>query len=81
MRIQLKNILIGLVKQIVSSTTKKKEDSFSIFFFLGPMEYLRGKRLWLFPKKDEHVNNHEKIPNAGPTAGIWRSGIVGRRRR
>jgi hypothetical protein len=50
------------------------------------MEYLRGKRFWLFGKKDEHSNNHKIMPNAhelphSPSQGIWRSGIVGRRRR
>jgi len=56
------------------------------FFSLGPMEYLRGKRFWLFGKKDEHKNKHEIMSNAhelshSPSQGIWRSGIVGRRRR
>jgi hypothetical protein len=50
------------------------------------MEYLRGKRFWLFTKKDEHIHNHDPISNAGTSPGsfsqgIWRSGIVGRRRR
>lgn len=50
------------------------------------MEYLRGKRFWLFTKKDEQGLNQEVIPNAGSlpnslSQGIWRSGIVGRRRR
>jgi len=50
------------------------------------MEYLRGKRFWLFTKKDEHGHNHETNPNTGTSPGsfgqgIWRSGIVGRRRR
>ncbi len=51
------------------------------------MEYLRGKRFWFFPKKDEqHDNVHETVSNvrASPNPlshGIWRSGILGRRRR
>jgi len=48
------------------------------------MEYLRGKRFWLFTKKDEHGNNHQTMHSAGASSssvgqGIWRSGIVGRR--
>ncbi len=59
---------------------------FSIYSHIGPMEYLRGKRFWLFTKKDEHAHNHETNPNTGTSPGsfgqgIWRSGIVGRRRR
>lgn len=50
------------------------------------MEYLRGKRFWLFTKKDDHGHHYEPIPSVGASTGtlsqgIWRSGIVGRRRR
>jgi hypothetical protein len=48
------------------------------------MEYLRGKRFWLFTKKDEHVNDIIPSVRASPgslSQGIWRAGIVGRRRR
>ncbi len=49
------------------------------------MEYLRSKRFWLFAKKDEAGMRAELIPpnNAHQnslTQGLWRSGIVGRRR-
>jgi hypothetical protein len=55
-------------------------------FSIGPMEYLRGKRFWLFTKKDEHTVNQEAAPSVSASSnslhqGIWRSGIVGRRRR
>jgi hypothetical protein len=55
-------------------------------FSIGPMEYLRGKRFWLFTKKDEHAVNQEAAPSVSASSnslhqGIWRSGIVGRRRR
>ncbi|CAF1367919.1 unnamed protein product [Adineta steineri] len=48
-----------------------------------PMEYLRGKRFWIFTKKVENNFNHEAMrdANSSPNKGIWRSGIVGRRRR
>ncbi|UJR30359.1 hypothetical protein I4U23_017894 [Adineta vaga] len=51
-----------------------------------PMEYLRGKRFWLFAKKDEQGGHHETAQETGTPSnsvkqGIWRSGIVGRRRR
>jgi hypothetical protein len=50
------------------------------------MEYLRGKRFWLFGKKDDHGVSHESTPlsntlQSSMKQGIWRSGIVGRRRR
>jgi hypothetical protein len=50
------------------------------------MEYLRGKRFWLFSKNDEHGIQHEITPKSSAPShsvkqGIWRSGIVGRRRR
>lgn len=50
------------------------------------MEYLRGKRFWLFAKKDDGGVNAEVIPpihvpTGSLTQGLWRSGIVGRRRR
>ena len=61
------------------------------FFFtrlscLGPVEFLRGKRFWLFAKKDDGGISAEMVPpvNVQPsslTQGLWRSGIVGRRRR
>jgi len=49
------------------------------------MEYFRGRRFWLFTKKDEHAHHHETIPGVSVppnsiSQGIWRSGIVGRRR-
>ncbi|CAF0891122.1 unnamed protein product [Adineta ricciae] len=49
-----------------------------------PMEYLRGKRFWLFTKKDEHGASQEtthdsNTPSNSVKQGIWRSGIVGRR--
>ena len=54
----------------------------SFLFGLGPMEYWRGKRFWLFTKKEEQGNQQEAIPNINSFRhGIWRSGIVGRRRR
>lgn len=48
------------------------------------MEYLRGKRFWLFAKKDEQGASHEaahdlNVPLSSVKQGIWRSGIVGRR--
>ena len=49
------------------------------------MEYFRGKRFWLFTKKDENGRNlSEPLPYVQPLSnslsqGIWRSGIVGRR--
>jgi hypothetical protein len=50
------------------------------------VEFLRGKRFWLFAKKDEGDMNADIVPpmNAHQTSltqGLWRSGIVGRRRR
>ena len=50
------------------------------------MEYWRGKRFWVFTKKDEPVRNSGVKPRVGGSTdsfrqGIWRSGIVGRRRR
>ncbi len=50
------------------------------------MEFLRGKRFWLFAKKDESGTNADVIPpmnthQSSLTQGLWRSGIVGRRRR
>ena len=55
-------------------------------FLLGPMEYWRGKRFWLFAKNDEQVRHYGALPHTGASTGslsqgIWRSGIVGRRRR
>ncbi len=49
------------------------------------MEYLRSKRFWLFAKKDESDMRTELIPSTNAyqnslTQGLWRSGIVGRRR-
>jgi len=72
-----------------SKTNRKfvnKKEIFIYFFLLGPMEYFRGKRSLRFTKKDGHVNNHKKIPSTGQPSGllrqgVWRSGIVGRRRR
>jgi hypothetical protein len=73
-----------------SKTNRKfinKKEKFIFYFFpLGPMEYFRGKRSLRFTKKDEYVNNHKKILRAGLPSGllrqgVWRSGIVGRRRR
>ena len=54
--------------------------------FIGPMEYLRGKRFWIFTKKDEHHVHGETTSSPVSSLhslnqGIWRSGIVGRRRR
>ena len=55
--------------------------------FSGPLEFLRGKRFWLFAKKDDSGSVSAEIAssiNAQPislTQGLWRSGIVGRRRR
>ncbi|CAF0911022.1 unnamed protein product [Rotaria sp. Silwood1] len=51
-----------------------------------PVEYFRGRRFWLFTKKDDQSPNFETLPNAVSPSnslnqGIWRSGIVGRRRR
>lgn len=56
------------------------------YSFLGPVEFLRGKRFWLFAKKDEGDMNAEIMPPVNSqqnslTQGLWRSGIVGRRRR
>lgn len=53
---------------------------------LGPVEYFRGKRFWLFAKKDDGDINAEPVSiNNGKhgslAQGLWRSGIVGRRRR
>ena len=50
------------------------------------MEYWRGKRFWLFTKNDEQGRHYGAVPqpNVSPgtfSRGIWRSGIVGRRRR
>ena len=50
------------------------------------MEYLRGKRFWLFAKKDDNDMNMAFVPNtktqqSSLAQGLWRSGIVGRRRR
>jgi hypothetical protein len=50
------------------------------------VEYLRGKRFWLFAKKDENDVNVNVMPHTNTqqnslTQGLWRSGIVGRRRR
>ncbi len=50
------------------------------------MEFLRGKRFWLFAKKDEGDLNAESMPQTNShqsslAQGLWRSGIVGRRRR
>ena len=58
----------------------------SYCFSLGPMEYFRGKRYWLFTKKNEHGLGVEQVPSPHSVSnslsqGIWRSGIVGRRRR
>lgn len=65
--------------------------SFSILdviflLFSGPIEYFRGKRFWLFAKKDESPVNVEYVPTVQTKQnsleqGLWRSGIVGRRRR
>jgi hypothetical protein len=75
--------LIGLEKRNVS---KENNIRIIISVFIGPVEYLRGKRFWLFAKKDEHDMNIDLIPNtktqqSSLTQGLWRSGIVGRRRR
>lgn len=51
------------------------------------MEFLRGKRFWLFAKKDESGGVSVEVPppiqvqSGSLTKGLWRSGIVGRRRR
>ena len=50
------------------------------------MEYFRGKRFWLFAKKDENPAGVELVPTVHTKQnsleqGLWRSGIVGRRRR
>lgn len=50
------------------------------------MEYWRGKRFWLFAKNDDQVRHYGALPHTGASTGslsqgIWRSGIVGRRRR
>jgi hypothetical protein len=50
------------------------------------VEFLRGKRFWLFAKKDEGGISGESLPlvnthHSSLTQGLWRSGIVGRRRR
>jgi len=50
------------------------------------VEFLRGKRFWLFAKKDEGGTSAETFPLVNThqnslTQGLWRSGIVGRRRR
>lgn len=55
-------------------------------FLLGPVEFFRGKRFWLFAKKDDSGANAELSPSMNSpqnslTHGLWRSGIVGRRRR
>ncbi len=49
------------------------------------MEYLRGKRFWLFAKNDQNDLNVDLAPNLNKQQsslkqGLWRSGIVGRRR-
>jgi hypothetical protein len=49
------------------------------------VEYFRGKRFWLFAKKDENDLNADLMPNLNKQQGslkqgLWRSGIVGRRR-
>ena len=49
------------------------------------MEYFRGKRFWLFTKKDDNghqIELHSNVhgPSNSLSQGIWRSGIVGRRR-
>jgi hypothetical protein len=74
-----------------ASKTQRESSSASasiatlLLFFLGPMEYFRGKRFWLFTKKDENDRNlAEPLPVVQPlpnslNQGIWRSGIVGRR--
>jgi hypothetical protein len=77
--------LIGLKKHNVSD----ENNIYIIYFFeivlLGPVEYLRGKRFWLFAKKEDNDMNTDLIPNTKTqqnslTQGLWRSGIVGRRR-
>lgn len=71
-------------------TQRKCRRNKSCFFLrlscLGPVEFLRGKRFWLFAKKDDGGMSAEVVPmvNVQPsslTQGLWRSGIVGRRRR
>ena len=52
---------------------------------LDPFESLRSKRFWLFAKKDDDVINADATSNANSKhnplpQGLWRSGIVGRRR-
>ncbi|CAF3423396.1 unnamed protein product [Rotaria socialis] len=51
-----------------------------------PVEYFRARRFWLFMKKDDQGVHPESVSGAGGSSnslsqGIWRSGIVGRRRR
>lgn len=82
---QQRNISVGLEKPNVSVG-----ETNPVFFLrlscLGPVEFLRGKRFWLFAKKDDGGMSAEVVPmvNVQPsslTQGLWRSGIVGRRRR
>ncbi|CAF0763144.1 unnamed protein product [Rotaria sordida] len=79
-----------LSEQVYPVFHKRRFDSDERYFDWAsktnrPMEYLRGKRFWLFTKKDEQGNNPEILPNSAASSntlsqGIWRSGIVGRRR-
>jgi hypothetical protein len=60
--------------------------NFNLINKIGPVEFLRGKRFWLFAKKDESGMNTDVLPPMNTlqnslTQGLWRSGIVGRRRR
>jgi hypothetical protein len=81
---QPRNISIGLKKLNVSDvrlchSSRRTERS------LGPVEYFRGKRFWLFAKQDDNGVNVEPVSvNNGKQSslaqGLWRSGIVGRRR-
>ena len=71
-------------RQFVFSLFSIEKNDLS-FFFLGPVEYFRGRRFWLFTKKDETSSNSHLRPASSESKpnsinhGLWRSGIVGRR--
>lgn len=79
---QQNDILIGQVKHnvrenifFVFQLTNQK----NYFRYLGPVEYFRGKRFWLFTKKDDTSSQQDSVSSNTLGQGIWRSGIVGKR--